>query len=383
MLIWAAVIWSIYSNFLVFHSNFSESENYHKAYYASISALERWELVTKQRSPWYTWSGGFILWVWKWSRSNWGNYDWWSDKSLGWFSYFDNPGSTSVFWSVNSSTTRIPAEWNWDVERMLSYNSNNSDDSSNYNMMDYEYAQVFLLYSDNSEENPYQKTNCPNIDNNGDGCNFIGSATITWEIRLPKQLINSGDFKLLNTGASLIWKNNELPKDDAIIDWQIRWKLTTDNTQFTIYSTQKTDINDASEIIYGNDTIFRESDINKTLKFTFWNVWNPISNSQHGRSNPVTIISQEEGDIRDYTKKFTELFGKSISQIRFSLLNLLKDQSNKIYPFLEYYIDFWQRVADKYYTIKGEWNFADFQVNTTIQKPTVKESVLSDFTSIF
>jgi hypothetical protein len=97
----------------------------------------------------------------------------------------------------------------------------------------------------------------------------------------------------------------------------------------------------------------------------------------------VTIISQEEGDIRDYWN-FETLFGNSKeSQIRFSLLNLLKDQSNKIYPFLEYYIDFWQRIADKYYTIEGEWNFADFQVNTTIQKPTVKESVLSDFTSIF
>ena len=45
VLLWAAVVWSIYSNFLVFYSNFSESENYHRAYYASISALERWELV--------------------------------------------------------------------------------------------------------------------------------------------------------------------------------------------------------------------------------------------------------------------------------------------------------------------------------------------------
>ena len=378
MLIWAAVIWSIYSNFLVFHSNFSESENYHKAYYASISALERWELVTKQRSPWYIWSGWFILGIWTWSDPD--NTNWWSDKNLEWFSYFwDNPESTSVFWSVNSSTTRIPAEWNWDVERMLSYNSNNSDDSNNYNMMDYEYAQVFLLYADKSENNPYKKTSCTGTD-----CSHIGSTTITWEIRLPKQLIKSGDFKPLNTGASLIWKNNELPKDDAVIDWQIRWKLT-DNTQFTVYSTQKTDINDASEIIYNNDTIFRESDINKTLKFTFWNVWNPIFNSQHGRSNPVTIISQKEGDIRDYWN-FETLFGNSKEkQIRFSLLNLLKDQSqnSKVYPFLEYYIDFWKKVADKYYTIEGEWNFADFQVNTTIQKPTVKESVLSDFTSIF
>jgi hypothetical protein len=38
---------------MVFYSNFSETENYHKAYYASISALERAELVIKQRQPGY------------------------------------------------------------------------------------------------------------------------------------------------------------------------------------------------------------------------------------------------------------------------------------------------------------------------------------------
>ena len=65
ILIWVAVVWSIYSNFMVFHSNFSETENYHRAYYSSISALERAELVTKQRQPGYEWSGGFILWTWQ------------------------------------------------------------------------------------------------------------------------------------------------------------------------------------------------------------------------------------------------------------------------------------------------------------------------------
>jgi len=134
---------------LVFYSNFSESENYHKAYYASISALERWELVTKQRYPWYVWSGWFILWVPQGGDPN--NNDWWSDKSLTWFSYFgDNEWESTVFRSVNSRTTRIPTISGWDVEWMLS-----AEDSPNYNMMDYENAQVFLLYTDNSAGNPY------------------------------------------------------------------------------------------------------------------------------------------------------------------------------------------------------------------------------------
>ena len=107
LLIWSAVVWTIYSNFLVFYSNFSESENYHKAYYASISALERWELVVKQHKPWYMGSGGFILWVWTWSiyRDLFNNPidNWWSDGSLSWFSYFEKNQNKSFPNSNKSS----------------------------------------------------------------------------------------------------------------------------------------------------------------------------------------------------------------------------------------------------------------------------------------
>ena len=155
LLIWAAVVWSIYSNFLVFYSNFSESENYHRAYYTSISALERWELVVKQRSPWYVWSGWFILWTWTGSINN---YGWWSDNNLTWFSYlWDNPSISTVFWTVESKTNRIPAISGWNVEWMLS-----TWDSVNYNMMDYEDAENFLLYIDESKDNPYKKVDCDN-----------------------------------------------------------------------------------------------------------------------------------------------------------------------------------------------------------------------------
>jgi hypothetical protein len=70
-------------------------------------------------------------------------------------------------------------------------------------------------------------------------------------------------------------------------------------------------------------------------------------------------------------------------QLRFALLNLLEWSWKNNYPFLEYYADFWKDVADKYYTINAEWNFKDFQVNTIIQKPTIKETILWSFTSIF
>jgi hypothetical protein len=45
------VVGALYSGFLTFYNNFSETENYNKAYYAAIAALERSELVVKQHEP--------------------------------------------------------------------------------------------------------------------------------------------------------------------------------------------------------------------------------------------------------------------------------------------------------------------------------------------
>jgi hypothetical protein len=215
LLLWSSVVWSIYSNFMVFYSNFFESENYHKAYYASISALERWELVTKQRQPWYIWSWGFIMWEWKWSYPD--NSDWWSDKSLSWFSYlWNDENQASVFRSVNSRTTRIPANWKWDIEWTLSYenasNPNDPNNSNNYNKMDYENSEVFLLYYDTSRENPYTYGTITKSN----------PTQITWEIRLPKLLFESW-FWYLDTWTSSIWLSGSLPTNDAMVDRQIRW----------------------------------------------------------------------------------------------------------------------------------------------------------------
>ena len=363
IVIWATVVGSIYANFIVFYSNFSESENYHKAYYNAISALERAELVTKQRSPWYIWSGWWKIDEigWTWSR-NW----WWSDSIIEDFSYLSSSGvsenTSSIFWSIKSRTTRIPAEWEWDVEITLA-----APDSSDYNMMDYEDAQIFLLYYDDAEWNPYKKISCKTW-----ACTLSAPTSISWRIRLPQLL----GFDQLNTTNSLVWT---WPGNDAIVDWQVRWKYY--EQPFTIYSRQ----NIAWKVIYSNsESAFREDAINNILNFTFSsNKWNPIRNTANDTAS-IIIISPKESEIRDLSHKYTDIFSNSQNpQLRFSLLNLLKDTNNKLYPFLEYYADFWTDVADKYFTINAEWNYADYQVNILMWKPTNKESVLWNFSSIF
>ena len=224
------------------------------------------------------------------------------------------------------------------------------------------------MYYDNSTGNPYQWWSI----------NRANPDKVEWVIRLPQQL--SG-FWELNTWLSLVWRPGQVPNDDAIVDWQIKW-ITNNNKPYTIYSTQKIAW---SKVSYQNDTIFRESDINNPLAFEYDTNWNPISNStnSHGSNSPITIISEDEDTIKTYGNFKTLFSSVNNAQIRLSLLNLLESINNNIYPFLEYYIDFWSEVSDKYYTINAEWEFDDYQVKILIQKPTFKESIFSNFTSIF
>lgn len=370
ILIWASVVGTIYSNFLVFYSNFSESENYHKAYYNAIAALERAELVTKQRSPWYVWNEWRKIDDLAWTWINWGL----SDNIISNFSYLSNTGSTpntsTVFRNIKSRTSRIPDIWEGDIEIMLAAN-----DSNNYNMMDYENAQVFLLYYDDSTWNPYTKTSCSEWD-----CILSKPTSITWDIRLPEKLRNppnwQSGFDILDTTNPLVWT---WPNNDAIVDRQVRWKYK--GSPFTIYSKQNIAW---KNIYYDLDSAFREWKINNTLKFEFSDHWSPFQDKRNNTIG-VAIINPKENEIKNL-HNYENLFsssGTTNPQIRFSLLNLLKDKQNKLYPFLEYFVDFWTNVADKYYTINAEWNYVDYKVNIIIRKPTSKESVLWHFTTIF
>ena len=393
LLIWAAVVWSIYSNFLVFYSNFSESENYHRAYYTSISALERWELVVKQRSPWYVWSGWFKMWTWMGSTNN---PNWWSDSGLTWFSYlWDNPEISTVFWTVESKTNRIPAISGWNVEWMLS-----TWDSVNYNMMDYENAENFLLYIDKSEGDPYKKVECSNGGVNNDDCGASNPDKITWVIRLP-ELLKEKWFGNLDINKALIWQDEwtNIPKDDPIVDWQIRWNYTDESPNtvpFTVFSTSNINSGGRNTVDTNRDSVFRESDINNGLSFNFWDKkFSPFNSpsSRGSKLNWLTVVSQKANYISGQGIGYILNGNGSFSnvQLRFSLLNLLKgttgdanDPKSHIYPFLEYYVDFdGNEVPDRYYTITAEWNYADFQVNTIVKKPTTKETILWSFTSIF
>ena len=379
ILIWSAVVGSLYSNFLVFYENFSETENYHKARYASVAAIERAELVIKQREPWFEGSWWRIRSVDKWQSD--------SDKMPDWtgFSYLSRGSSrnSTVFRTIKSQTNKIPSTWNWNVEKLLS-----ADDSPDYNMMDYENAEVFLLYYDkDGYDHPYTKKTCPW------DCEKTKLSAIKVALRLPPYVRNKfhemWKNELLYTTKPLIqdwWYQN-----DAIVDRQVRWKYWGD-ASFTIFATQ-----DAMWYSTGpNDSSIRESHLNNQswLTLNFSNYRNPITN-QYG-SSPTIISSKDAEIILDAwgSQAFKKVFSNGNFQnlqLRLSLLNLVLWwwEVGIRYPFLEYSIEYEPLgtypiiASDRYFTIETEWNFWDYKINNIIFKPTIKESILRSFTTIF
>ena len=365
ILIWAAVVGSLYSNFLVFYQNFTETENYHKARYAAIAATERAELVIKQREPWYIWSWWWILGE---TSFTWNSP---SDKLISDFSYLSNDNSSvnksTIFWDINSRTTRIPKENQWNVDKLLA-----TWDSLNYNAMDYENAEVFLLYYDDKlTQNPYKPTNCSIAWD----CQKSNLASISWSIRLPPLIHET--FGDLDDNHSLFqewWY-----KDDALVDRQLKWNFN--GTPFTVFATQRAAWAEASN----EDSAIRESNLNHWVNLLFYNSWDPRKDIRHLQPPTPTIVSQSYDTLTGYT--FNTMFSAgSISdlQLRFSLLNLVLWgwTLSKRYPYVEYYLDFWGMVPDKYYTIKTEWNYGDYKIDTVIYKPTIVESILRSFTTI-
>ena len=379
ILIWSAVVGSLYSNFLVFYENFSETENYHKARYASIAAIERAELVIKQREPWFEWN---------WWRIRSENKQWSdSDKmpNWTWFSYLseNSPQKSTVYRTIKSKTSRIPSTWNWNVEKLLS-----ADDSPNYNMMDYENAEIFLLYYDEGYyEHPYAKKTCP------DDCGKTKLSSIKVGIRLPAYIRDKFEEmwkrETLDTSEPLI--KDGWYQDDALVDRQIRWEYT--DAPFTIFATQE-----AMWYSTGpNDSAIRESHLNRWswITLTFSDRRNPITY----RTSHPTIISPKDAEILDIWEwqAFKAFFSDSNRenfkklQLRLSLLNLVLWwwQVGTRYPFLEYYVDIqplWTYdviASDRYFTIETEWNFWDYKINNVLYKPTITESILRSFTTIF
>lgn len=356
----AAVIGVLSSGFLEFYNTFGEIENYHKAYYSSISALERAELVLKYRSPGFEGSGGRNNKT-KYTRGPQSDYQ----QKFGYYKDMDDGGNS---WEIRSKTKQIPKNGEGNVNWMFL----SGDDSLNYNVLDYMTTETFSFSLDNTTGTEAYKTT-PNIKKSS-LTNFTGT------IRLPAFLKDKLG-NLLNTNTTthpFADIGNDEIYNDVMINREIDGKY--ENESFTIYPTVSINYNDKK--INNEDSTIREDVINGGNTLTFGNNKNPIR--PHANNEILTILSNQEDHIKE--KTFKQIFQDANATgmlFKIALLNLLHTDKKQVYPYLEYQFSFDKDIADRYYTIEAKGKYKDYESKILVKKPTNKDSILGSFTVIF
>ncbi|MDD2537262.1 MAG: hypothetical protein PHU61_02080 [Candidatus Absconditabacteria bacterium] len=371
LFIGSALVGAIYSSFIAFYADFSDTVSYNKAYYGAVSGVERAQLVLRYRDPGFEGTGGRI-------RGNEFNSSP-TDKKASNFSHFTQEDN-GILRNIQSRTTSIPRAGEGNVNWMFLGNN-----SLNYNTLDYSLAENFILSIDNSNGNFYKK----------EGTKENNTVAIRGEIRLPPALKNKKDGSVLFgdlatepiMGAPLADIGEDGIYDDTVVDWSIRGEYN--NSPFMIFPTVGIRYFGDKAIQYDKDSTIRESRINGEDELFFGPNFGPFNNNTNTEH---TVISQYENTLK--TMNFSTILTGNNSpdlKLRIALLNTLFSKEKFIYPYLEYTFSFFSNsagttpaeVSDRFFTITSSSKVGNYEVKLSVKKPTVTESILGSFTVIF
>ncbi len=368
--IWIWILVSVYSIFFPFIKNLSNIDNNNIAYYWAISSIERAQLSIRYHSPWFSWSWWYLA----------DNNRWPISDAKSWYFGMINNNPNWMFWTVNSKTYSIPSPWNWNVEYLLA-----SEDSSNYNMIDYKNLVKLNLSIDNTSEPKEYYTYTDNI-------TYFDWWSFTWAFRLPPKVSNWFWWENLcidvydpicNRDWDNIW-------DDILINRWIYWYNNW--SSFQIIPNISVLYYSWMHIDQSQDIAIRKAIINNTWLIHFWqdsshyspidtqNPWywyNNLSWNIVISNNPQTMETINYKNILSNSNSYTWL------EIYFWLINPLITPNYNIYPFLEYQFYFPDLISDNFYTIQWVWQVWDYNIKINILKPSNKWSVAWSFTVIF
>jgi len=372
LIIWSALVVSVYSIFWPFISNLWDLKNYNIAYYGAISSIERANLILK-----YHWAGFEWSWWWIWATWIWPNNDkiannfWQLVKNWNWAWY---EIKSRVNWE-------LPWNNNWNIPVDLWDNS-----SKNYNKIEYNDSQEFILDIDNTSNiSDYYTWNI-----SISWFNLKSPLVISWTFRLPPAIKSNFWDEDLDISKDI---DGDWVTDDIIINrtlfWNYNWQTFNTFPTFSInYNTSK--VND-------EDTAIRESVINNwwsNINYwqDFW--WNKAS------FTPIWSTKASQPTEQNIIPLNLALTGMTFSQIlqnttwlhlKFSLVNPLKTTENYLYPFLEYNLNFCSDIAcnnkitipDRYYNIYWNSKVWKYNVQIKVKKPIVNSDAASDFAIVF
>jgi len=373
LMIGSALTYNVYSIFKPFINNLWNIQNYNIAYRWAMSSIERAELVLRYHIAWFEWSGWWI-----------NNTEWWpdSDKKTNEFwllSISKNWFYRQIKSKVNGNT--IPSNWNWNIEYDLQRTGTDyGGPSKNFNKLDYNISEEILLYYDNTSSIDYYYSWVEEIKD-------VWASYISWTIRLPPK-INKKFWEQLATSIDL---DEDGISDDIIVNRTIFGKDSNWN-DFSIIPTIDVDYDTNS--IKWNDTAIREdvinnmSDQNNPWYLSFWNNKNPRCwTTDYSCTDPTyhNIIPEDSSFSGEtFTNIFTDSSVNKL-HLKFSIVNLMKTNWEKIYPFLEYklYLNWVSTISDRFFHIMWVWKVNEYKVIIRLAIPVVKSTAASDFTILF
>ncbi len=362
------ILTSIYSVFSPFMQNIGNVVHFNSAYYWALGGIERAELVLKYKSPGFEWS----WWFEKWTQFG-PNSD-----IISWSFGLLTSSNNWFTWNITSRTNTIPSIGNGNIDYLLA-----SDDSKNYNQLPYFTSEKFLLRIDSTTNTNKYYTG------ESDFTDFTAE-NFSWILRLPPKIVSVFSNSLLCKDSSnpACDPDEDDLSDDIVVNWIIDWFL--DGVPFTILPTISVFYYSGMQVDTTKDITIRESIINQTWILNFgWTTdrekFSPIDN--YFPNNTLaehTVISTNAEWIQ--TSWFNTLLSSSHItwlQLSLGLINLLSSTNGNIYPFLEYRLSFPTPIADRFYTLEGNWLVWDYNVKIFIKKSTNESSSIGDFTVIF
>ena len=372
VMIWSQILSWLYATINPFIQQLGSIQRYNIAYYGAIWWVERSYLVLRWHEAWFTWSWWFIDQNHYWNSSDYKfqskQYFW--QLALTWmWNWF--------FWNIDGLTHDswiIPAPWAWDLDPDVS-------SWNNYKRLIFAKSLQYAFYKDTTSKSWYytwvSDTNITNIWLNHD---------LKLSIRVPMKLYTKYWWAwtdLLDNDPKIDLDGDGIA-DDIIVNRTLfgyTW-----NTQFTVFPT--IDVNNGN--VSSTDTAIREWNINYYNTNSNNIVFNTVSSSKDTNPNVwwwnITTVSEfNQSPVWAVQTWFDTILNWTTKKMNFklSLVNYLKFDDDKVYPYLEVKLNAWTQIPKLDFDITWRWKAWEYDVSIKLKKPVFDTTAASDFTVLF
>ncbi len=383
-MVWISLATALYSNFLPYFSLLNDVKKYNMAYYWANTAIERSLLVLRYQEAWFQWTG----W---WNKNFWISDTPFSDQ--WWFWYYNENNTTlqrTIMSRPDSNFMPGTGNGNTDIDLL-------SGVSNDWNKLDYRVSQKIPLWVDDT---PSPAAYSPHS-----GRTFFTGQ----DIQLHLQLIPFVKEKFDNAWWWLLKDDDDWDGDwignDVIVDRWRKWLYDT-GSEFSILpkylvwsETQWWDV-----ISLSDDESIREETINQLISdplkipITFWDNINPLydvsdpSNSLKDSETATHLMISDDTvatsgiSLMTFNDLLLPTNNISNQELNLSLIRNLISESNGIYPFLQYKLNFiWapSTISHPYFIISWKSQVWDYTVQMQLEKSINKNETLWSFTVVF